>query len=89
MRKHFLSPTTQSTQTTLSPETARLWLQAVGNTCLDLFDEDVLSELGNARSMAEGIKARQVLAGWLFTGKEIKAFTVNHQIEMDMEKEIA
>lgn len=77
----------QSTQKTLSPEAAKVWLQAVCNTCLDLFDQYVLSELGNVRSMAKRIKARQGLAGWLLSGKEIKAFIANHQIEM--EKEIA
>lgn len=70
-----------------SPEVAKTWLQALRNICVDLFDEYALSELGNARSMAKRIQARQALVGWLYGGKEIKAFMVNHQI--DVKKEIA
>lgn len=69
------------------PEVAKTWLQALRNICVDLFDEYALSELGNARSMAKRIQARQALVGWLYGGKEIKAFMVNHQI--DVKKEIA
>ena len=69
------------------PEVAKTWLQALRNICVDLFDEYALSELANARSMAKRIQARQALVGWLYGGKEIKAFMVNHQI--DVKKEIA
>ncbi len=69
------------------PNVAKTWLQILRNICVDLFDEYALSELGNARSMAKRIQARQALVGWLFGGKEIKAFMANHQI--DIKKEIA
>lgn len=69
------------------PEVAKTWLQTLRNVCVDLFDEYALSELGNARSMAKRIQARQALVSWLFGGKEIKAFMANHQI--DVKKEIA
>lgn len=69
------------------PEVAKTWLQTLRNVCVDLFDEYALSELGNARSMAKRIQARQALVAWLFGGKEIKAFMANHQI--DVKKEIA
>ncbi|TVL29259.1 type I-E CRISPR-associated protein Cse1/CasA [Shewanella xiamenensis] len=68
-----------------SPEVAKTWLQALRNICVDLFDEYALSELGNARSMAKRIQARQALVDWLYDGKEIKAFMVNHQIDVNKE----
>jgi CRISPR system Cascade subunit CasA len=35
--------------------------------------------------MAKRIKARQQLVGWLFGGKDIKAFIANHKIEFNKE----
>lgn len=66
---------------TLTPEQAKTWLTSLRTICLDLFDEYALSELGNQKSMAKRIKARQQLSGWLFGGKDIKAFIANHKIE--------
>ncbi|MGO3785530.1 type I-E CRISPR-associated protein Cse1/CasA [Pseudoalteromonas sp. KG3] len=70
---------------TLQPEQAKAWLSSLRIICLDLFDEYALSELGNQKSMAKRIKARQQLAGWLFGGKDIKAFIANHNIEFNKE----
>lgn len=70
---------------TLKPEQAKAWLTSLRTICLDLFDEYALSELGNQKSMAKRIKARQQLAGWLFGGKDIKAFMANHNIEFNKE----
>jgi CRISPR system Cascade subunit CasA len=71
----------------LTTNQAKTWLNSLQSIALDLFDEYALSELGNARSMAKRIQARQALVGWLFGGKEIKAFMANHHI--DVKKEIA
>lgn len=71
----------------LKPEQAKEWLISVRDLCLDLFDEYALSELGNQKSMAKRIKARQQLTGWLFGGKDIKVFIANHNIEY--KKEVA
>ncbi|WP_250657465.1 type I-E CRISPR-associated protein Cse1/CasA [Alkalimarinus coralli] len=60
---------------------ANTWLKALRNTATDLFDEYALSELGSERSMAKRIKARQLLTGWLYGGKDIKTFIANHKIE--------
>lgn len=67
----------------LTPEQAKTWLMSLRAICLNLFDEYALSELGNEKSMAKKIKARQLLAGWLFGGKDIKAFIANHNIEFE------
>jgi CRISPR system Cascade subunit CasA len=69
----------------LSPEQAKIWLTSIRTLCLNLFDEYALSELGNQKSMAKKIKARQLLSGWLFGGKDIKAFIANHHIEFTKE----
>ncbi|WDE04939.1 type I-E CRISPR-associated protein Cse1/CasA [Thalassomonas viridans] len=69
----------------LPPEQANTWLMALRNTCLDLFDEYALSDIGDQRSMGKRIKARHRLTGWLFGGKDIKAFMANHQIEANKE----
>lgn len=65
----------------LSAQQAALWLKTLRNTTTDLFDEYALSELGSERSMAKRIKARRSLTGWLYGGKEIKAFVNEHNIE--------
>lgn len=78
---------TKNQSYSLSPEQAKAWLMSLRTICLSLFDEYALSELGNQKSMAKGIKARQLLAGWLFGGKDIKAFIANHNIEF--KKEVA
>jgi len=64
----------------LSPQQAELWLKALRNTALDLFDEYALSELGSARSMAKRIKARQQLTGWLYGAKPIKNFISEYNL---------
>ncbi|WP_075187559.1 type I-E CRISPR-associated protein Cse1/CasA [Teredinibacter haidensis] len=66
---------------TLAPKQASSWLTALRNTVLDLFDELALSELGAERSMTKRIKARQQLTGWLFGGKDIKAFKKENNID--------
>jgi CRISPR system Cascade subunit CasA len=69
----------------LTSEQAKSSLLSLRNLCLDLFDEYALSELGNQKSMAKRIKARKSLAGWLYGGKDIKAFMANHNIEFNKE----
>ncbi|WP_420554130.1 type I-E CRISPR-associated protein Cse1/CasA [Neptuniibacter marinus] len=66
----------------LKPEQAQAWLRALQNRVIDLFDEYALSELGNERSMAKRIKARQALTGWLYGGKDVKNFIKEYEIEM-------
>jgi CRISPR system Cascade subunit CasA len=82
---------TQNQKYLLSSEQAKQWLTSLRTLCLNLFDEYALSELGNQKSMAKKIKARQQLSGWLgskeYGGKDIKAFIANHNIEY--KKEVA
>lgn len=76
---------TTNDNTDLSSPQAFKWLSVLRNTAIDLFDEYALSELGNERSMAKRIKARQSLTGWLFGGKDIKDFISIHQIDQTKE----
>ena len=78
---------TNSQAYSLTSEQAKTWLISLRKICLNLFDKYALSELGNEKSMAKCIKARQLLTGWLFGGKDIKAFIANHNIEL--KKEVA
>lgn len=65
----------------LTAECASEWLNVLRHICISLFDEYALSAgLGNQRSMAKRIQARRALMGWLFGGKDIKAFISNHKI---------
>jgi len=64
----------------LTPEQAKTWLKAVRDLATDLFDEYALAELGTERSMAKKIKSRQVLTKWLMTGKTVKDFIQEHNI---------
>ncbi len=64
----------------ITPQQAGKWLNQLRGISLDLFDEYVLSELGEQRSMAKRIKARQALSGWLFGSKEIKRFMADYKI---------
>ncbi len=65
----------------LTAPCASEWLNALRHTCINLFDEYALSAgLGNQRSMEKRIQARRALMGWLFGGKDIKAFISNHKI---------
>lgn len=73
----------------LDAEFANPWLNALRNTCINLFDQYALSAgLGDQRSMAKRIHARRALIGWLFGGKDIKAFISNHKIST-IKKEVA
>lgn len=73
----------------LEAQAASQWLNALRNTCINLFDEYALSAgLGDQRSMAKRIQARRALMGWLFGGKDIKAFIANHEIPTT-KKEVA
>jgi CRISPR system Cascade subunit CasA len=65
----------------LTPAQASDWLHSLRRTVTDLFDEYALSELGSERSMAKRIKARQVLTGWLYGGKDIKIFIKEQKID--------
>lgn len=73
---------------TLSAQQASDWLNALRKLSTDLFDEFALSELGSQRSMAKRIKSRQSLSHWLYTGKPIKAFIAENNIEQ-LKKESA
>ncbi|WP_196161087.1 type I-E CRISPR-associated protein Cse1/CasA [Reinekea sp. G2M2-21] len=79
--------TTQKTDSPLSPDSAQRWVKTIQRTVVDIFDEFALSELGNERSMAKRIKARQFLTGWLYGSKDIKKFRADFQI--DTLKEVA
>ncbi|OEY65569.1 type I-E CRISPR-associated protein Cse1/CasA [Marinobacter sp. X15-166B] len=64
----------------INPKQAGDWLNKLRSTCMDLFDEYALSELGDQRSMAKRIKARQALMKWLFGSKDIKRFVEDYKI---------
>lgn len=78
--QHIIENTAQG-EYCLSPEQAKNWLRNLQRSVMDIFDEYALSELGSERSMAKRIKARQVLAGWLFGGKDIKKFIDDYEID--------
>jgi CRISPR system Cascade subunit CasA len=69
----------------LSSQQADTWLKALRRVTSDLFDEYALSELGTQRSMAKKIKARQLLTGWLYGGKDMKRFIREHKINQQEE----
>lgn len=69
----------------LSTEAAKTWLTKLQCVVLDLFDEYALSELGSERTMIKRIEARRSLSGWLYGGKDIKAFKTSHKIEAKQE----
>jgi len=70
-----------STAQVLDAQFASEWLNVLRQICINLFDEYALSAgLGNQRSMEKRIQARQALTGWLFAGKDIKAFISTHKI---------
>lgn len=66
----------------LPAERARVFLDALTTTALEIFDDLVLSELPADRSMADRIGARRTLKLWLFGSKSIKDFKTSHQIEI-------
>ncbi|CAQ82799.1 MULTISPECIES: type I-E CRISPR-associated protein Cse1/CasA [Photorhabdus] len=69
----------------LTPEQAEHWLNTLCHLCRDLFDEHIeLSVLGNERSVARRIKARQQLMMGLYGQnalREIKIFISNNHIQ--------
>jgi CRISPR system Cascade subunit CasA len=69
----------------LSTAVAKIWLTKLQFVVLGLFDEYALSELGSERTMIKRIEARQSLSGWLYGGKDIKAFKTDHKIEAKQE----
>ncbi len=69
----------------LTPEQASHWLKSLRNTACDLFDEFALSELYGDRAMSKKIKARQMLTGWLYGSKLVKAFQQANDIESKRE----
>ncbi|SFX34184.1 type I-E CRISPR-associated protein Cse1/CasA [Marinospirillum alkaliphilum] len=64
--------------TWLSTEAASVWLKVLTEESLQLFDKQVLGNLHPDRDMKRKIKARRMLAGWLFGGKEIKKFKTTY-----------
>lgn len=66
---------------------AQHWLQVMRRICCEIFDEYAFTELGDVRSMSKRVNARGHLVGWLYGGKEIKAFIENYQVEPLMQQE--
>lgn len=64
----------------LNPEQATLWLRNLHSVCVDLFDEYALSDIGSERSIVKRMKARRMLTGWLYGGKNMKNFIAEYQI---------
>ncbi|AWK40689.1 type I-E CRISPR-associated protein Cse1/CasA [Photorhabdus laumondii subsp. laumondii] len=87
---HQLIDNANSDAPFLTPEQAKHWLNTLRYLCRDLFDEYVaLSELGNERSIAKRMKARQQLIIGLYGQKalkEIKTFITNHHIHSGKEE---
>ncbi|MBS9442878.1 type I-E CRISPR-associated protein Cse1/CasA [Photorhabdus heterorhabditis] len=82
---HQLIDNTKQNEPILTQEQAKHWLNTLRHLCRDLFDEHItLSGLGNERSMAKRIKARQQLIMGLYGQyalKEIKIFISNNHIQ--------
>ncbi|CDG88630.1 CRISPR-associated protein, Cse1 family [Xenorhabdus bovienii str. feltiae Florida] len=78
----------QQASSYLSPEEAKSWLYQLRNTCFDLFDEYVLSESVDPKTLPKKVKARHFLTQWLFGAKEIKSFMTEYQIERQQKEVI-
>ncbi|CDG96127.1 hypothetical protein XBP1_1890017 [Xenorhabdus bovienii str. puntauvense] len=78
----------QQASSYLSPEEAKSWLYQLRNTCFDLFDEYVLSESVDPKTLPKEVKARHFLTQWLFGAKEIKSFMTEYQIERQQKEVI-
>ncbi|ETS29557.1 type I-E CRISPR-associated protein Cse1/CasA [Photorhabdus temperata] len=87
---HQIIDNARSNDPFLTPEQAKHWLNTLRHLCLGLFDEHAaLSELGNERSMAKRIRARQQLIMGLYGQKalkEIKTFITNNHINSGKEE---
>lgn len=72
----------------LLTEAANAWLKGIQKTVTDLFDEYTLSvDIGDPRTLKRVMKARRFLSIWVYSGRDVKNFKQQHEI--DIKKEVA